>query len=39
MKDYNVEDRLITKDDWEQCLNKKDQKEIGEEKGECNNEI
>lgn len=27
MEDYNVEDRLITKDDWEEWLNKKDQKE------------
>ena len=32
MKDYNVEDRLITKDDWEEWLNKKDQKEICEVK-------
>lgn len=39
MKDYNVKDRLITKDDWEQWLNKKDQKETGEEKGECDNKI
>ena len=34
MEDYNVEDRLITKDDWEEWLNKKGQKETGEEKVE-----
>ena len=32
MEDYNIEDRKITKDDWEQWLNKKDQKETGEGK-------
>ena len=32
MIDYNVEGRLITKADWEKWLNKKDQKETGEEK-------
>ena len=32
MTDYNVEDRLITKDDWEQCLNKKDQKKQAKKK-------
>lgn len=39
MEEYNVEGRLITKEDWEEWLNKKDQKETGKERGECDNEI